>query len=339
LESAVCTEEVVSSLVSSAAGTSVIIVDAPRNDADRDIGPFGEATLELARQQGAVVFFGCSPGETCQELPDLGHGVFTYSMLEAARGERACTPTEIDRFVVHLVEKICSEDKLSPQRPYTCVAPLQRAPVDIFTGLFVPRQSQGERECVLVVGPSNSGKTTLGQQIASKLGMLHIEMSTFAFQRYRMYRKLTRFAGSLQDFMEEVVWSGGWKEAIAVDLVAADPGMDRVVICGPRTVEEVEFLRRQDWNCKTIFLYADDHKRFDRFCTSGERIRYGLGYREFVSNDLREYGWGLAKAANMRNVEIVVNERSVSDMIERVESLISVRPWTGDVPVASTRGY
>jgi len=324
LKSGVSTEEVVSALVSSGAGTSVIIFDASRNDADREIGPFGEATLELARRQGAVVFFGCSPGETCQELPDLGHGVFTYSMLEAARGDRACTPTEIDRFVVGLVEKICSENQLSPQRPFACVAPLQKASVNIFTGLFVPPPTQRERECVLVVGPSNSGKTTLGQQIASTFGMLHIEMSTFAFQRYSIYRKLARFTGSLQDFMEDVVWSGGWKEAIAVDLVAADPGMDRVVISGPRTVEEVDFLRRQDWNCRTIFLYADDHTRFERYCASGERDRYGLGYREFVSKDLREYGWGLAKTANMRNVEIVVNEGSVSDMIERAESIIDL---------------
>jgi hypothetical protein len=150
--------------------------------------------------------------------------------------------------------------------------------------------------------------------------MLHIEMSTFAFQRYRMYRKLARFAGSLQDFMEEIVWCGGWKEAIAVDLIAADPAMDRVVICGPRTVEEVDFLRRQDWNCRTIFLYADDQTRFERYCASGERNRDGLGYREFVCKDLREYGWGLAKTANMRNVELVVNEGPVSDMVERVES-------------------
>jgi gluconate kinase len=323
LKSAISTEEIVSALVSSDAGTSVIIFDACRDDADGEVGPFGEATLELARRQGAVVFFGCSPGETCQELPDLGHGVFTYAMLEAARGKRACTPTEIDGFVVGLVEKICSEKQLGRQRPYSCVAPLEKASVDIFTGLFAPRPSGRDRECVLVVGPSNSGKTTLGWQIASKFGMLHIEMSTFAFQRYRMYRKLAPFAGSLQDFMEAVVWSGGWKEAIAVDLVAADPGMDRVVICGPRTVEEVDFLRRQDWKCRTIFLYADDHNRFERYCVSGERNRYGLGYHDFVCRDLREYGWGLAKTANMRDVEIVVNEGTVSEMVEHVGSGMS----------------
>jgi adenylate kinase family enzyme len=319
LKSAVATEDVISCLVSSAAGTSVLIIDGCRDQTDGDTGPFGEQTLEFARQRGAVVFLGCSPGETCHELTKLGHGVFTYAMLKAAREQSTCTPAEIDRFVVGQVEKICSENELSLQHPYTCGAPLQKASVDIFTGLFVPREHQRERECVLIVGPSNSGKTTLGHQIASKFGMLHIEMSTFAFQRYRTYRKLARFAGSLQDFMEEVVWSGGWKEAIAVDLVSADPGMDRVVICGPRTVEEVDFLRRQDWNCRTIFLHTDDHTRFDRYCASGERNRYGLGYREFLGKDLREYGWGLAKTANMRNVDIVVNEGSVSDLVERVQ--------------------
>jgi adenylate kinase family enzyme len=322
LTSGVCTEEVLSAFVSSGAGTAVLIVDAGRNQAGKDVGPFGEATSKLARQQGTVVFFGCSPAQTCQELLEFGHGVFTYSILKAIHGQQPCTPTDIDRLVVGLVGTICEEKHLRVQRPYTCIAPPQKASLDIFTGEFVrPRRSK-DRECLLIVGPSNSGKTTLRQQIASRFGMVHLEMSSFAFKRYHTHRKRERFAGSIHDFMEEVVWRGGRKDTIAADLVSADAGLERVVICGPRTVEEVDLLRRQDWNCRTIFLYADDHTRFDRYCASGERDRCCLGYDEFVSKDLREYGWGLAKTANMDNVEIVINEGALSEMIERVEAQI-----------------
>jgi hypothetical protein len=101
--------------------------------------------------------------------------------------------------------------------------------------------------------------------------------------------------------------------------------VDRIVITGPRTVEEVKFLRRQDWNCRTIFLFADDHTRFERYCASGERDRSGLGYREFVSKNLREYGWGLAQTASLRNVDIVINEGSVCEMVERVERAIETQ--------------
>ena len=298
----------------------MFIVDACRNQAEEEVGPFGEATLRLARRQGTVVFFGCSPGERCHELFELGHGIFTHSILSAVQAEQPWTPRDLDRFVARLVTTICAENQLDDQRPYTCTGPLERASLDMFTGDFVRPRNRSERECLLIVGPSNSGKTTLGQHIASKFGMLHMEMSSFAFKRYRTYRQHVRFGGSLQDFMEDVVWRVGRKDTIALDLISADPGVDRVVICGARTVEEVNFIRRQEWNCRTIFLYADEQTRFDRYCKSGERNRSGLGYREFVSNDLREFGWGLAKTANMRNVEIVVNEGPMSGMIQRLES-------------------
>ena len=112
--------------------------------------------------------------------------------------------------------------------------------------------------------------------------MVQLEMSSFAFKRYCAHRRKARFAGSLHDFMEDVVWRDGRKDAIVADLLSSDPGVERVVTCCPRTVEEVDLLRRQVWKCRATFLYANERIRYDRYCASGERRRRGFGYREFV---------------------------------------------------------
>jgi adenylate kinase family enzyme len=315
LTSAIPTDDVISALVASGAGTSILIVDACRNEAERDIGRFGEATADLARRKGTIVFFGCSPGQTCKELSQLGHGVFTHSLLKAAKEHSPCTPTEIDRYAIMTVKQICSDNKLGAQEPYTCVWPLQKASVDIFTGEIIHLFNRKNRECILIVGPSNAGKTTIGQHLASKLGMVHVEMSSFAYQRYQEYKKHGNFPGSIQDFMERIVWAGGKKELIADDLIQADPGANRIVICGPRTVEEVERLRKHDWNCRPFFLYSNSHLRFDRY-ESSQSDRFALNYSDFVRKDLREYSWGLARAATLRNVDILINEDEISNVID-----------------------
>jgi adenylate kinase family enzyme len=315
-ETAIATDELIAALVASGAGTSILIVDACRNKLDRDIGTFGQATAELAKRTGVIVFCGCSPGQTCKELAKLGHGIFTYCFLKATAEQNPATPLAMDQYVIPMVEKICSDNKLGPQTPYTSLMPLQKASVDIFTGEFVKISTRHDRRCLLIVGPSNAGKTSIGQLLASKLGMIHVEMSSFAYQRYQA-SKLKGFQGSIQDFMEQVVWSHGKKDVIADDVISADPGTDRIVICGPRTVEEVDRLRKHDWSCRTFFLYANSQMRYHRYETT-QSDRYSLGYPEFVRKDLREYSWGLAKAATMRDVDILVNEDQLSTIMDHI---------------------
>ncbi len=296
----------------------VLIIDACRLKTVRDAGLFGQQTAELARREGVVVFFGASPGEACQELPKFGHGIFTYSLISVVRGLSEATPLEIDRRVGAQVSGICAEHKLAPQHPYTSLAPIQKAVVDIFSGNHVPTSGQGARRCILIVGPANSGKTTLGQYVARKLGCLHVEMSSFAWRRLQE----ASFEGSIQDFMEDAVWPHDGKNAIAQDLISSHPGVDKVVICGPRTVEEIETLRAQNWNCETVYLFANARKRYDRYVASGKRDRFGVGYREFVERDLRELSWGLAKASTMSNIGIFVNEDTVEDMFRNIATKI-----------------
>lgn len=145
-------------------------------------------------------------------------------------------------------------------------------------------------------------------------------MSSFAWHRLQ---DRPDFTGSIQDFMEQVVWAERDKDVIAQDLLSSLPtNVEKVVICGSRTVEEIEALRAQNWDTTTIFLFADASVRYNRYVTSGQMNRYRLGYKELVERDLREFSWGIAKAATMSNVEFVINQASLSDLFDRVESRV-----------------
>jgi len=320
LTTALSTDSVIAALNRSGAGTSVLIVDACRIALDRTAGIFGEETAEMARRQGVIVFFGCSPGEVCQELPKLGHGVFTYALLEYLKNARNATPLEIDREVISIVRSVCEEHKLSPQHPYTSVSPIQKACIDILTGKVTLAIPGPTRRCILIVGPSNAGKTTLGQHIASRFGYVHIEMSSFAWQRFRKYPDFNR---SMQDFMEDVVWSSEEKDVIAKDLLAAKPDLQKVVICGPRAVEEIETLRGETWDCRTIFLHANASLRYARYSSAMQQSRYQLSYEELVKKDLREYAWGIARAGCLSAVELVTNEGELNELFGKIERIVA----------------
>jgi adenylate kinase family enzyme len=315
LSTAVATDGVIAALTMSGAGTSIMIIDACRLALERSAPIFGEETAEMARRQGVIVFFGCSPGQVCQELPKLGHGVFTYALLQYLERAKLATPLEIDRQIIAYVRGVCDEHKLRRQDPYTSVSPIQKACVDIFTGRTVVLTGGDTRRCILLVGPSNVGKTTLGQHIASRLGYVHIEMSSFVWQRFQSFPNFKR---SIQDFMEDIVWSGQDKDIIARDLLAAKPDLQKVVICGPRAVEEIETLRAQEWDCTTVFLHSNAQIRFSRYLNAMEQNRYRLSYEELVKKDLREYGWGIAKASALSDVNLVINEGDLEELFAKI---------------------
>ena len=42
---------------------------------------------DIAREEGRIVITASGPGEVSLELPELGHGVFTYFLLEGLYGK------------------------------------------------------------------------------------------------------------------------------------------------------------------------------------------------------------------------------------------------------------
>ena len=317
-ETSIKTENVIAALNSSGAGTSILIIDACRNSIGRTVENsfFSKNTAELARRNGVISFFSCSPGEYSQELLNLGkgHGIFTYSLIESINNGQNYTAIELDRMVSDNVDRIICVNNLSKQRPYTVVAPLQKASLDIINNRIITYNLVHKRNCLLIVGSTNAGKTTLGQYIANKLGYVHAEMSTYAFKRYA--DRPSSYDGSIQDFLEDEVWSNNDKDIIAQDLLKDNPNGQDLVICGPRKPEEIETLLSQDWNFKPIFLFSDSDTRYTRYRTDNNYFRYGLNYKEFIRKDMRELDWGLAKLATMSQLEIVTNEGKIEELFE-----------------------
>lgn len=324
LESAIATDDIIAALRKSKAGTTVIVVDSCRSEIDRGVSNFGEKTAEFARRQGVIVFFGCSPGEVCQELPNLdnGHGIFTYSLVKAISELPFATPLSIDRAVVAAVRALIREHNLTKQRPYTTVAPLQKAELDLFTGKVVSQGREASKKCILIVGPCHAGKTTLGQFLATELGFVHAEMSSFAWQRFM--ERPSNYHGNLQDFMEDEVWSNGQFDIIAQDLLEAHGALDCLVVCGARRPEEIETIRSMDWDIFPIYLFANAQIRFQRYQNIESVSRYDLDYRDFIKRDLREYAWGLAKTGTMRGFELLENEDTIEKLILTVGQYLSL---------------
>lgn len=318
-QTTVAIDDVIAAMVNSGAGTTAIIIDACRT-VHRSTEEFGYWTRALAQRRGTVVFFGCSPGEVCQEikLGERGHGLFTFALLTILRAIPYATPIELDRRVGNLVGELVAERKLREQHPYTTVNPLQKASYDLFTGALISgAMPLGEqRECIVIAGPTHAGKSSIGQFLANELNFLHVEMSSFAWQRYERYEAIHDFPGSLQDFMEQVVWGNQEYDIIAKELIDMHTGINRLVVTGPRRVEEIEALRQQAWRITSIYIYANSRMRYRRLTKTSERLlsekRFGvrsqLNYADFVRSDLREYSWGLAKIPSLPNTHLLINE-------------------------------
>lgn len=321
LETAISTDEIINALKSSNAGTIVLIIDACRKEVSRSPEIFGERTAEISRRKGITTFFSCSPGETAKELSLIDNGVFTYSFKELMNESIPFTPYVFNSRLIKSVTQLCKEHKLDVQTPYTSVAPLEKAMIDLITG-ETHYQDTKEKQMILVVGPSNAGKTSIGKYIANKYGYVHAEMSSFAWNRFNSYNTENNFMGTLQEFMEDEVWKNGDEDIIAKDLISAYRGIDKIVVCGARRPEEIETIVKQGWNVSQIFVFANSSVRFKRLQNQSDR--YGPNYKEFIKKDLLEFGWGMAKMPSMKNMELVINENSLETYYLDIERIIKI---------------
>ena len=102
----------------------LLLLDACRNEGARDGQGVG-----AERQAGVVTLSSCSPNERSYEIAELGHGAFTYTLLEGLRLQGASNCATVERLDQHLrfrVPELCATYRKPRQTPYTHAEPIEK---------------------------------------------------------------------------------------------------------------------------------------------------------------------------------------------------------------------
>ncbi|WP_168596333.1 SUMF1/EgtB/PvdO family nonheme iron enzyme [Rhizobium sp. SG570] len=123
-ETGISVQHIAERLKRCGADNVILLLDACRNEGARD----GQG-LGLDRQQGAVTVCSCSPSEFSYEIAELGHGAFTYGLLEGLglEGPQNCATVErLDNYLKFAVPDLCRKYGKPRQTPSTFVEPLAK---------------------------------------------------------------------------------------------------------------------------------------------------------------------------------------------------------------------
>ena len=130
---AISINELVECLDRCGAGTSILILDACRNDGQKGLG-FGESYSETSFNRtvddgGVITFFSCKPSEASWEISELQRGAFTYSLLNIFRSqvEKAFSIYEIERELQNDLYELCRRYHKQLQTPHIRVSSSSQA--------------------------------------------------------------------------------------------------------------------------------------------------------------------------------------------------------------------
>jgi uncharacterized caspase-like protein len=115
---------VVEKLRYSGADNVIVLLDACRNEGERD----GEG-IGIEIQQGVVILFACSPGERSQEIDQLQQGAFTHTLLKGLRvqGEGNCATVErLHQYLRYRVPELNQHYGKPRQTPYIVAEPISK---------------------------------------------------------------------------------------------------------------------------------------------------------------------------------------------------------------------
>ena len=136
--SAISLAFVTEQLRQSGAGNIMMFVDACRSVAKSGLG------IELQSEQGIISIASCRPEQKSYEIEALGHGSFTYALLESLQiqGENNCATVErLCKRLKDRVLEINREYKKPFQTPYTRIEPETKNYL-----IFLPERIQPTRQ-------------------------------------------------------------------------------------------------------------------------------------------------------------------------------------------------
>lgn len=134
----------------------VMFIDACREDFDeggKAVGTsgVGEFSRGAVDREGLVTFFSCDPKEKSYEIEELGHGSFTYCLLEAIKKGDCATVALIDKFLGNEVPRVNKRYGKTLQRPFTVIKPQEKSELKLFYNVLAARASNRKYEDLITV--------------------------------------------------------------------------------------------------------------------------------------------------------------------------------------------
>ncbi|MBU7587327.1 MAG: caspase family protein [Nostoc sp. TH1S01] len=103
----------------------ILLLDACRNE--NNLGDKSGGIRVPQKYPGVITIASCSPYEKSYEIDEIGHGSFTYALLEALQMEGECncaTVERLNKYLLKRVPEINQNYKKPLQNPYIVVEPL-----------------------------------------------------------------------------------------------------------------------------------------------------------------------------------------------------------------------
>jgi predicted MPP superfamily phosphohydrolase len=118
-------KDLVDSLKDIGCKNTMMLIDACREAVTgaKGTAAIGDDSSVLISQAGMVAFFSCDPRERSYEIDPLGHGSFTFCLLQAIREAAISTAAELDFYMKEKVPKINKKYQKPLQRPYSIIIP------------------------------------------------------------------------------------------------------------------------------------------------------------------------------------------------------------------------
>lgn len=168
---------------------------------------------------------------------------------------------------------------------------------------------------VIVVGLARSGKDAAADFLVEKFGFKKIVLSK-PLEEECIKRGLPATKQNVMQLGDELRKQHGM-DFLAKIAIERSQGAKKVVFVGPRSQEEVEYIKSESEKCLVVKVEADPDKRFFRRSEADPTDLKEFMRRDFV--DIRAKG--LQKVLNNAK-EKVLNNGSLTELYNQIEELI-----------------
>lgn len=174
---------------------------------------------------------------------------------------------------------------------------------------------------VVVVGPTCAGKTTLAEHLSRRHGHYFIEASSVV----RMFKSEipgSEGMGAFEFAQRLLAEKGADVVARQVVRLLRAGHHSKVVISGFRTIEELEVVRREFPETRTVLVDASERTRHER---NLRRARAGApqALEEFLRKDQEQWQFGLLRVARQLADVRIENEQSIDEYYQQVDAVMA----------------